>query len=358
VHLIGWRLGRGRDNIEQSRGVVVRAPMVSHFGGAMTPLHRRSLLLSSGAAALVGVACSGWAQAYPSRPVRIVEGAGPGGAPDIAARLIGKWLSERLGKPFVIDNKPGASGRIATDVVAKSAPDGYTLLMVVPTNCIDALIKDRLTYDFERDIVPVAGILSVPLVMEVHPSVPARTVAEFIALAKAEPDKINMASAGVGTGPHLAGELFQMMAGVSLFHVPFRGAQAIRDMVGGHAQVYFGPVISSLPHIKAGNLRALAVTSAARSPVLPDVPALAETLPGYEMLGWYGLGAPRGTPAMVIATLNREVNAALSDPAFTAQLAELGGIPIAGAPAGLGSRIAFDIEKIGNIIRVANIILE
>jgi tripartite-type tricarboxylate transporter receptor subunit TctC len=316
---------------------------------------RRSLLLSSGAALLARPAA---AQAYPSRTVRIVEGYGPGGAPDIIARLIGKWLSERLGQPFVIDNKPGASGRIATESVAKAAPDGYTLLLVLNNNSVDAALKDKLPYDFIRDIAPVAGIYRQPLVMEVHPSVPANTVAEFIALAKQRPGKINMASAGVGTGTHLAGELFQIAAGVSLFHVPYRGVQALRDVVAGQADVYFGVVASSLPQIKAGKLRALAVTTASRSAVLPDVPAMAEVLPGYEFSAWYALGAPKGTPAAAIERLNREVNAALADPGFSTQLAELGGIPLAGSPADLGQLFVSDTDRIAKIIKVANLTLD
>jgi tripartite-type tricarboxylate transporter receptor subunit TctC len=324
----------------------------------MTVWHRRSLLLSSGAAALASLTRPAAAQAYPSRPVRIVEGYGAGGAPDIIARLIGKWLGERLGQPFVIENKPGASGRIATDVVAKAAPDGYTLLLVLNVNCVDAAIKDKLTYDFQRDIAPVAGIYRQPLVMEVHPSVPANSVAEFIALARQRPGKINLASAGVGTGTHIAAEMFQLAAGVSLFHVPYRGVQALAGTVAGQADVYFGVVASSLPQIKAGKLRALAVTTATRSAVLPDVPAMAEVLPGYDFSAWYALGAPRGTPLPAIERLNKEVNAALADPAFAAQLAELGGIPMPGTPAELGALIAADTDKISKVIRAANITLE
>jgi tripartite-type tricarboxylate transporter receptor subunit TctC len=290
--------------------------------------------------------------------VRLVEGYGPGSAPDIIARLIGKWLSERLGQPFVIDNKPGASGRIATDAVAKSPPDGHTLLLVLNNNTVDAAIKDKLPYDFVHDIEPVAGIYRQPLVMEIHPSVPANSVAEFIALAKQKPGKINMASAGVGTGTHIAGELFQLAAGVSLFHVPYRGVQALRDLVGGQADVYFGVVASSLPQIKAGKVRALAVTTAGRSAVLPDVPAMAEILPGYEFSAWYALGTPKGTPAAVVERLNREVNAALADPPFRAQLAELGGIPLAGSPADLGRLFVSDTDKIAQVIKAANITIE
>jgi len=324
----------------------------------MTPWHRRSLLLSSGAAALAAPGRAVRAQAYPSRPVHLVEGYGAGSAPDIIARLTGKWLSERLGQPFVIDNKPGASGRIATDFVAKSGPDGHTLLLVLNNNTVDAAIKERLPYDFARDIAPVAGIYRQPLVMEVHPSVPAATVSEFIALARQRPGRINMASAGVGTGTHIAGEMFQMAAGVSLFHVPYRGVQALRDTVAGQADVYFGVVASSLPQIKAGKLRALAVTTTTRSAVLPDVPAMAEFLPGYEFSAWYALGAPRATPAPVIELLNKEVNAALADPAFAAQLAELGGIPLPGTPADLGALVAADTDKIAKVIRGASITIE
>jgi len=321
----------------------------------MANIRRRSLL--SGAAFGV-LARPGRAQDWPNRPVRLIEGYGPGSAPDIIARLIGKWLSERLGQPFVIDNKPGASGRIATEAVAKSPPDGNTLLLVLNNNTVDAAIKDKLPYDFIRDIEPVAGIYRQPLVMEVHPSVPANTVAEFIALAKQKPGKINMASAGVGTGTHIAGELFQLAAGVSLFHIPYRGVQALRDLVGGQADVYFGVVASSLPQIKAGKVRALAVTTATRSAVLPDVPAMAEILPGYEFSAWYALGAPKGTPASVIGRLNKEVNAALADPQFSTQLAELGGIPLAGSAADLGHLFVSDTDKIAKVIKAANITIE
>jgi tripartite-type tricarboxylate transporter receptor subunit TctC len=324
----------------------------------MRSLHRRALLLAAGASTLAAPSRVAWAQAYPSRPVHLVEGYGAGSAPDIIARLIGQWLAERLGRPFVVDNKPGASGRIASDSVAKATPDGYTLLLVLNNNAVDAAIKHRLSFDFIRDIAPVAGIYRLPLVMEVHPSVPATTVAEFIALAKERPGKINMASAGTGTGTHLAGELFQIRAGISLFHVPYRGVQALRDLLAGEVQVYFGPVASSLAHIKAGKLRPLAVTTATRSHVLPDVPALGETLPGYEFSAWYGLGAPRGTSAEVIAMLNKAVNSALDDPAFKAQLADLGGTPLAGSPEAFGSLIVADSEKMSNVIRVANITVE
>jgi tripartite-type tricarboxylate transporter receptor subunit TctC len=324
----------------------------------MRSSRRRSLLLASGAAALASVAPPARAQAWPSKPIRLVEGYGGGGAPDIIARLIGQRLGERLGVPLVIDNKPGASGRIATDAVAKAAPDGYTLLLVLINNTIDAALKDKLPFDFIRDIAPVAGIYRVPLVMEVHPSVPATTVPEFIALAKENPGKINLASAGTGTITHIAGELFQMMAGVSLYHIPYRGAQVFQGMIAGQVQVYFGPVASSLPHIKAGKLRALAVTGPTRSHVLPDIPMLADYLPGYELGSWYGLGAPRGTPVAAIDALNRAVNAALDEPAFKAQLADMGGTPMPGPPAAFAKLIAAEAEKVAKVIEGANITLE
>jgi len=242
--------------------------------------------------------------------------------------------------------------------VAKARPDGYTLLLVLNVNTVDAAIKDRLPYDFIRDVAPVAGIYRQSLVMEVHPSFPATSVPEFIAYAKANPGKVNMASAGVGTGTHIAGELFQLQAGVSLFHVPHRGVQALMAVVAGQVQVYFGVVASSLPQIKAGKVRALAVTTASRSPVLPDVPAMSEFLPDYEYSAWYGLGAPAGTPSEVIDKLNREVNAALADPAFARQLTELGGIPLGGVPAAFARLIAVDTEKTASVIKAANIHIE
>jgi tripartite-type tricarboxylate transporter receptor subunit TctC len=324
----------------------------------MAAILRRSAILSSGAAILASLSRRAGAQAYPSRPVRVIEGYGAGGAPDIIARLSGKWLAERLGQPFVIENKPGASGRIATDVVAKAAPDGYTLLQIVNNNVVDAALKDKLPYDFIRDIAPVAAVYRQPLVMVVHPSVPATTVAEFIALAKAKPGKINMASAGVGTGTHLAGELFQLSAGVSMFHVPYRGVQALRDVVAGQADVYFSVMASSLPQVQAGKLRALAVTTVTRSPMLPAVPAMAEILPGYDFSGWYGLGAPKATPAEIVALLNKEINAALADPQFGAQLAELGGTPLPGSPADFSRLVAADTDKIGKVIKDAKLALE
>jgi len=324
----------------------------------MASFHRRSMLLSSGAAVLCGLPQAARAQAYPSRPVHLVEGYGAGGAPDVIARLIGQRLGEKLGKPFVIDNKPGATGRIAAEFVAKSPPDGHTLLLANINNAIDAAMKDKLGYDFARDIEPVAAIHVVPLVMEVHPAVAATNVAEFVALAKQQPGKINMGSAGTGSVTHIAGELFQLLAGVSLYHIPYRGSQIFQGLLGGQVQVYFGPVASSLPLINAGKFRALAVTTATRSHVLPEVPPLGDHLAGYELSSWYGIGAPKGTPAVAIETINRAVNDALADPAFKAQLNDLGGTPLPGSPADFGRLIAADSKKMAKVIEVANINLE
>ena len=296
--------------------------------------HRRQILhLAAGAAALPAISRFAWAQAYPTRPVRLIEGFGAGSAPDILARLIGQSLSEQLGQSFVVENRSGANSNIATDAVARASPDGYTLLLITSANAINATLYDKLNYNFIRDIVPIASIVRVPLVMEVHPSVPARTVAEFIAYAKANPGKINMASAATGGLTHVAGELFKMMAGVDLFHVPYRGAQVFPALLAGEAQVYVGPLLSSIGYVRAGNLRALAVTTTTRSPVLPDIPALSETLPGYEASTWYGIGAPKNTPAEIIKRLNTQVNASLADANFQARLANLGATVLPGSPA-------------------------
>jgi len=317
----------------------------------MRSSRRRSMLVMSGAAALAALPRHAGAQTWPSRPVRLVEGYGAGGAPDIIARLVGQRLGERLGTPFIIDNKPGASGKIATEAVAKATPDGYTLLLVVINNAIDAAMKDKLAYDFIRDIAPVAGIQRVPLVMEVHPSVPATTVAEFIALAKENPGRINMASAGTGTVTHIAGELFQMMAGVSMFHIPYRGAQVFQGILGGQVQVYFGPVASSLPHIKAGKLRALAVTSARRSAVLPHLPTVAESVPGYESTTWHGWLAPAGTPAAIMNRLNTELVKAAKAPDLASKLAADGGEPVGSTPEEFARFLAADAARWRKIIK-------
>ena len=303
-------------------------------------LGRRNLLhLAAGAAALPAVSRFAWAQAYPTRPVRIVVGFAPGGAFDIMARLMGQWLSERLGQPFVIENRPGAGTNIATETVVRAPADGYTLLMVGPTQAINATLYERL--NFIRDIAPVAGIISTANAIIVNPSVPAKTVPDFIAYAKANPRKVNMASGGTGAPSHIAGELFKMMTGIDMLHVPYRGAAPVlTDLMGGLVQVYFGPITASIEHIKAGRLRALAVTTATRSEVLPDIPTVAEFVPGYESSQWYGVGVPKNTPAEIVDKLNKEINAALADPKVKARLADLGGTPLLGSPADFGKLIA------------------
>src|SRR5258707_1975710 len=266
-----------------------------HFGEAAMKVTRRQFLhLAAAAATLPALSRLACAQSYPTRPVHLLEGFGAGGAPDIVARLIGQSLSERLGQSFVIENRSGATGNIATEAVVRAAPDGYTLLLATTPNAINAALL-KLNFDFIRDIAPIAGIVRVPLVMEVHPSVPAKTVAEFIAYSKANPGKVNMASAGTGSTTHLAGEMFKTMAGVDLFHVPYRGSQVFPALLTGQAQVYFGPLLSSIEYVRAGNFRALAVTTVARSPILPDVQTLGEALPGYEASAWFGIGGPNST---------------------------------------------------------------
>jgi tripartite-type tricarboxylate transporter receptor subunit TctC len=321
----------------------------------MTVRRRGFLRLAAGAAMLPALARAAYAQGYPTQPVRIIVGFAAGGSTDIVARLIGQWLAQRLGQPFVIENRPGASTNIATEAVVNAAPDGHTLLMVSPSNAVNATLYDKLSYVFVRDIAPVAGITRVANVMVVNPSVPARTVPEFIAYAKANPDKINMASGGTGSSNHLSGELFKMMTGVRMVHVPYRGgAPALADLVGGQVQVLFIAVPSSIEYIKAGRLRALAVTTATRSQALPELPALGEIVPGYEESNWWGLGAPRATPAAIVEMLNREVNAALADTTIKARLAELGGTPLAGMPADFGHLIAAETEKLARVVKFAN----
>jgi tripartite-type tricarboxylate transporter receptor subunit TctC len=296
------------------------------------------------------------AQAYPSRPVRIVVGFPPGGGADITARLIGQWLSERLGQPFIIDNRPGAGSNIATEAVVRAPADGYTLLLVGGWNAINATLYDKLSFNFIHGIAPVAGIMRVPSVMVVNPSVPAKTIPEFIAYAKANPGKINMASPGTGTGPHIAGELFKMMAGVDMVHMPYRGAgPALTDLLGGQVQVTFASMPSSVGYVRTGKLRALASTAATRSEALPDVPTVSEFVPGYEASGWFGIGAPKNTPTEIIDKLNNEINAALADPNMKARLADLGGTALALTPADFGKLITDDTEKWGKVIRAANI---
>lgn len=328
----------------------------------MRLLRRRFLALAASAAAAAApplAVRAAAAQTYPSRPVRIVVGFPPGGPMGTTASVIGQWLSARLGQPFVVDHRPGAGGNIGTEAVAKAAPDGCTLLMCGPVNTINATLYEGLAFDFARDIAPVSGVARVPLVMEVHPSVPARTASEFIAYAKANPGRIGMASAGNGTPQHVAGELFKMMAGVDLLHVPYRGsAPALADLLAGRVQVMFDAMPSSIEHIRAGRLRPLAVTTATRSDALPDVPVLGDVLPGFEASSWYGLGAPRGTPADIVDRLNKEVAAGLADPAMVARLAELGATPLAGSPADFGRLIATETERWAEVVRTAGIRVE
>jgi tripartite-type tricarboxylate transporter receptor subunit TctC len=317
---------------------------------------RQFLHLAAGAAALPAVSRIAGAQAYPTRPVRIIVGFAAGGPTDVYARLIAQWLAERLGRPFLIENRPGAGGNIATESVVNAAADGYTLLLVAAANTINATLYDNLNYTFVRDIAPVAGMLRSFYVMEVNPSVPAKTVPEFIAYAKANPGKISMASAGSGTPQHVAGELFKMTAGIDLVHVPYRGAApALTDLLGGQVQVMFDNLTSSIEHIRTSKLRALAVTTTVRSEVLPDVPTVAEFLPGFEASGLYGLGAPRATPTAIIERLNHEVNACLADPKIKARLADLGGTLLPGSSAEFGKLIADETEKWGKVIRAASI---
>jgi tripartite-type tricarboxylate transporter receptor subunit TctC len=320
-------------------------------------LARREILkIAAGAAALPALSSLAWSQAYPARPVRLIVGFTPGGVVDVIGRLIGQSLSERLGQPFVIENRPGASTNIGTEAVVRAAPDGYTLLLVAPPNAINASLYDRLNFNFIRDIAPVAGLARAPNVMEVNPSVPAKTVPEFIAHAKANPGKINMASAGNGTTSHIAGELFKIQAGVDMIHVPYRGSPpALTDLIGGQVHVMFDALSASIEHIRAGRLRPLAVTTAKRADTLPSIPTVGEFLPGFEASGWFGVGAPKNTPVEIIDRLNGEINAALADPKITTRLADLGAVVMPGSPADFGKLIADETEKWGKVIRTANI---
>jgi tripartite-type tricarboxylate transporter receptor subunit TctC len=319
--------------------------------------HRRQFLhLAAGAAALPAVPSIARAEAYPARPVRLVVTTPAGGSPDIIARLIGQWLSERLGQPIVVDNRSGASGNIGTEIVVRAPPDGYTLLMALSLNAINTSLYDNLPFNFIRDTVPVASIASIPLIMEVHPSFPAKTVSEFILYAKANPGKINMASGGIGTPAHVSGELFKMMAGVDMVHVPYRGeALALPDLISGQVQVLFGVMPASLGYIRAGKLRALAVTTATRQEPLPDVPTVGEFLRGFEARGWYGIVVPKGTPTEIVEKLNKEINAALADPNMKKRLTDLGAAVFAGSPADFGKFIADEIEKWRKVVRSAGI---
>jgi tripartite-type tricarboxylate transporter receptor subunit TctC len=321
---------------------------------AMKLPRRKFLHLAVGAAALPTMSRIAQAQPYPSRPVRLLVGFPAGGNADTIARPMGQWLSERLGQPFVIENRPGAATNIATETIVRAPADGYTLLMLGPTQAINATLYERL--NFIRDIAPVAGIIGTANAIIVNPSVPAKTVPDFIAYAKANPGKVNMASGGTGAPSHIAGELFKMMTGIDLLHVPYRGAAPLlTDLMGGQVQVYFGPITASIEHIKAGRLRALAVTTATRSEVLPDMPTVAEFVPGYEASTWYGVGAPKGTPAEIVDKLNREFNAGLADPKIKARLADLGGVPMPMTPVDFGRFIAKETEKGAKVIKFANI---
>jgi tripartite-type tricarboxylate transporter receptor subunit TctC len=317
---------------------------------------RQFLHLAAGAAALLAVARIARAQAYPARPVRLIVPIAPGGASDITARLIGQWLSERLGQQFVIDNRPGSGGNIGTEAVVRAPADGYTLLLVGSFNATNAALYDKLNFNLIRDIAPIGGVFRGPLVMLVHPSVPATTVPEFIAYAKANAGKLSMASGGIGSTGHVSGELFKAMAGVNLVHVPYRGGgPAVSDLLGGQVQLYFASTPASIEYIKAGRLRALAVTTATRSELLPDVPTVGEFVPGYEASAWYGLGAPKATPADIVDKLNREINAALADPKMKARLADLGGTVLALSPADFGKFIADETEKWAKVIKFAGV---
>jgi len=312
---------------------------------------RNFLYLAASAAALPPASRIARAQAYPTRPVRVIVPLAPGGATDIVARLMGQWLSERLGQPFVIENRPGGGTNIGTEAVVRAPADGYTLLMVGPSNAINATLYDKLNFNFIRDIAPVAGVISAPNVMVVNPSVPAKTVPEFITYAKANPGKINMSSGGIGTAQHVAGELFKMMTGVDMVHVPYRsGGPALTDLLGGQMQVMFPNTSSSVEYIRAGKLRALAVTTATRSEALPEIPTVAEFVPGYEASGWVGIGAPKNTPVEIIEKLNREINAGLADPKIKARLADIGTTPFAGSSADFGKFIAEETEKWGKVV--------
>jgi tripartite-type tricarboxylate transporter receptor subunit TctC len=317
---------------------------------------RQFLQLTTGAAALPAVSRIAAAQTYPTRPVHIIVGFAAGGGVDITARLIGQWLSERLGRSFVIENRPGAGGNIGTEAVVNAPPDGHTLLLATVPNAVNASLYEKLNFSFIRDIAPVAGIIRVPQVILVHPSLPARTVPEFIAYAKANPGKVNMASAGNGSAPHMAGELFNAMAGVNIVHVPYRGqGPALTDLLGGQVQVLFATTPGTTDFIRTGKLRALAVTTASRAEVLPDLPTVGDFLPGYEATQWYGIGAPKNTPSEIVDKLNREINAALTDPGMKSRFADIGGEALAGSPAEFGKLITDETGKWAKVVKFAGI---
>jgi tripartite-type tricarboxylate transporter receptor subunit TctC len=317
---------------------------------------RHFLHLAAGAAALPAVSRIARAQTYPSQLVKIVAGFPAGSTTDMVARLMAQWLQDRLGRPFVIENRPGAGGNIATEAVVRASPDGYTLLLVSSAHAINATLYDNLKFNVVRDIAPIAAVVSLPNVMVVNPSVPATTVPEFIAYAKANPGKIDMASAGNGTSSHLAGELFKMMTGVNLLHIPYRGSPpALTDLLGGQVQVAFAPTPPSIEHIRAGKIRALAVTGSTRSEALPSVPTVGEFVRGYEASTWVGLGAPRNTPAEIVEKLNKEINAGVADPKIGAGLADIGGIALPGLPGDFGKLVADETEKWGKVVKFAGV---
>jgi tripartite-type tricarboxylate transporter receptor subunit TctC len=313
---------------------------------------RKFLHLAAGAAAVPAVSRFAGAQTYPTRPVRLVVGFPPGGSADIFARLIGQWLQDRLGQPFIVENRPGAGINLATEAVVRATPDGYTLLLVTGTNASNATLYDKLSFNFVRDIAPVAGLIRIPLAKVVNPSVQAMTVPEFIAFARGNPGKMNMASTGIGSTTHLAGELFKMMAGVDMVHVPYRGDPLV-DLLGGQVQVHFGTLPGSIEHIRAGKLRVLAVTTATRSDALPDVPTVDDYVPGYEASAWQGVGAPKNTPGDIVDKLNKEINAALADAKIKARLADLGATVLPGSPADFGKLISDETEKWGKVVKFA-----
>ena len=320
----------------------------------MKLLRRQFLHLAAAAVALPAFSRAGWALDYPTRPVRIVVGFPPGTSSDITARLIAEWLSQRLGQQVVVENRTGAGTNIAAETIVQASPDGYSLLWVTQTNAINGTLYESLKFNFIRDIDPVAGVIRVPTVMMVNPSVPAKTVPEFIAYAKANPGKINMSSPGIGSANHVLGELFEMMTGTKFVHVPYKGSQ-FPDLLSGQVQITFNPLPSSLNFIKTGQLRALAVSSATRQAVLPDVPTIGEFVPGYEGNAWFGIGAPKNTPKDIVDKLNREINAGLADPKLSARLIDLGGVPMAVTPAEFGKFIADETEKWGKVVKFAGL---
>jgi tripartite-type tricarboxylate transporter receptor subunit TctC len=323
---------------------------------AMQLPRRKFLNLAAGAAAVLAVSSRTWAQTYPSHSVRLIVPFPPGGPNDVFARLIGQWLHERLGQPIIIDNRPGAGGNIGTEVVVKAAPDGYTLLLINSNHTVNATLYDKLNYNFIRDIAPVAAIIQLPLILVLNPLLPAKTLLEFIAHAKANPGKLNYASVGNGSTPHVAGELFKMMTGIDMVHVPYRGAvQALTDLISGQVQAMFIVPGVVTEHIKAGKLRAVAVTAATRSDMFPDLPTMNSIVTGYDATTWFGIGAPKDMPSEIVDKLNKEINVALANPKINAQLADLGGTSLTLSPAEFGKLIADDTEKWAKVIRAANI---